>query len=205
MTCECTFDPEAHVYRINGCVVPGVTSAIGDVVGGFRADEYYLTRGRANHACYAMLAEGRLGAYGPVCAGFVRAWRAWAADCCPQPVVGLIERQLYSLRYRYAGTLDLVAWLTLRDGKPARRMVIDYKGTIDPRNEYQLAAYALALEEIGQPCNLGLAVELREDGTYKLSKVYDLKRARAGWLAILSAHNIRREIGEAGNRRTANG
>jgi citrate synthase len=61
------------------------------------------------------------------------------------------------------------------------------------------------VEEIGQPCNLGLAVELREDGTYKLSKVYDLKRARAGWLAVLSVHNIRREIGEAGKARSENG
>jgi hypothetical protein len=43
--------------------------------------------------------------------------------------------------------------------------------------------------------NYGLAVEIREDGTYHMSEVWNLARAKAQWLSLLCAYNLRRECG----------
>ena len=69
-----------------------------------------------------------------------------------------------------------------------KEWLIDFKGTLGPAVPYQLAAYSLAR---GGP-KLGVGVEIRDDGTYRLSQVYDLKRYQQGWLALLTAYGIRR-------------
>jgi len=55
----CTFDPDAHVYRIRCRPVPHVTGILRDVVPGWQADPWYLSRGRTVHACVALLAAGK--------------------------------------------------------------------------------------------------------------------------------------------------
>ena len=41
----------------------------------------------------------------------------------------------------------------------------------------------------------GLGVEIREDGTYRMSEVWDLKRYKAEWLCLLTAWRVRRKCG----------
>ena len=58
---------------------------------------------------------------------------------------------------------------------------------------YQLAAYSTAY---GKPeIRWGYGVEIREDGTYRMTERYDLRRYSAEWLALLAAYNVRRKCG----------
>lgn len=184
----CTFSPEPHEYRIDGRIVPSVTQIIGDVLPGWKAPQWYLERGRANHACYALLAQGTAFLPDPVCEGFIAAWRKWAEHVRLEPLV--IEHPVYSLRYRFAGTLDLIG---IVQGNP---MIVDYKGTLDARAKWQIAAYSIAEAETSgkRAFNVGVGVELRENGTFRMSEIYDLHRPRQEVLALLSAFNMRREL-----------
>ena len=55
---DCTFNDATHEYRIGGRFVPSVTQVLGDLLPCFQAGEWYLERGRAVHACAAMIAKG---------------------------------------------------------------------------------------------------------------------------------------------------
>ena len=108
-----------------------------------------------------------------------------------RPFVVAVEFRVGSSLHGYAGTLDLLAEIN------GKLMVIDWKASVAHSARYQLAAYAIAYgETIGAACpRYGCAVELGEDGLYRMSEVWDLRRLRAGWLALLGAWRIRREAG----------
>lgn len=190
---EQTFDPATHTYRIDGRPVPSVTQVLGDVLPGWQASEWYLERGRAVHACAAMIAKGQTFTHDPQIDGQVRALRRFFAEV--KPLVLAVEQQVYSTSYRYAGTLDL---LTRKPGG-LQLMVVDFKASLAPATLYQCAAYALAYDDgpnAGRvPVNLGCGVEIRDDGTYKMSEVWNLKQYKPQWLALLTAYNIRRRCG----------
>jgi len=183
------FDEAAHVYTLNGEVVPSVTQVLGDVLPGWQAGEWYLQRGQAVHAAAAMIAWGVEFDHDPQIEGQVRACRRFFREV--QPRVIQVEFRVASEVHGYAGTLDLLATI---NGKPT---VLDWKASIAPSARYQVAAYALAYGESQvAPCpRYGCAVALGEDGYYKMSKMWDLRQLRAGWLALLAAHRIRREAG----------
>jgi hypothetical protein len=177
-----------HKYTINGRPVPSVTQVLGDVLPGWQASEWYMQRGTAVHACAALIAQGKTFRNDPQIDGQVSACRRFFREI--RPAVRLVEYRVASVRHGYAGTLDLVAevgsWLA----------VLDWKASIGPAARYQVTAYALALEEMdGRGPRWGCAVELREDGTYRMSEVWDTRRLRAGWLAIVGAYRVRRECG----------
>lgn len=180
-----TFDEEKHTYAINGRAVPNVTGVLSDLLPGFRASSWYLQRGRAVHSCAAMIAKGQMFEHDPRIAGQVAAIRRFHRDV--QPEIFAVETQVYSERYQYAGTLDLACRI---DG---RLMVADYKASVTASTIYQLAAYALACP--GQEYRYGVGVEIHEDGTYKLSEIWDLKRAKQEWLSLLATYNIRARLG----------
>ena len=69
------FNEAAHQYTLNGHDVPSVTQVLGDVLPGWRADDWYLERGRAVHACAAMIARGEEFDHDSVIAGQVAACR----------------------------------------------------------------------------------------------------------------------------------
>ena len=49
---EIDFDELTHTYKLYGSPVPSVTQVIGEIIGsGWKAAEWYLTRGRAIHKC----------------------------------------------------------------------------------------------------------------------------------------------------------
>lgn len=194
----CNYDDEKHEYTIGGAIVPHVTGVLADLLPSWKAAEWYLQRGRAVHACAAMIAQGVEFEHDPRIAGQVAACKKFFADLKPRVVA--FERPVFSRRYRYGGTLDLLAKL------PGRFLVIDYKATLTEAVPLQCAAYALAMEEAAQMSTIqyGAGVELREDGTYKMSDIYKLARFRQEWLALLTAFNIRKHFkvrreGEAWN------
>lgn len=179
-----TFTEQGHVYAINGRVVPSVTAVLNDLIPGWHASEWYLQRGTAVHACAAMVAKRMRFTNAPEIDGQVAAIRRFFQEVNPQVID--VELRLYSETYAYAGTCDLIAVLP---GNP-RRVVLDWKGSIGKAAPYQLAAYGLMYD-----IDHGAAIEIREDGTYKMSEVWNLRRYKQEWLALLTAYNVRRRAG----------
>ncbi len=186
------FDADTHTYRLDGKRVPSVTQVLDDLLPGWQAEEWYLQRGTAVHACAPLVARGIEFTHDGQIDGQVAALRRFFREVKPEVIA--CEERVYSTRHGYAGTLDLVARVN------GTVCVIDYKASIPVSVPYQLAAYAVAY---GEPPNIieprrGIAVQLIDDGTYRMSSAYDLREYRARWLALLGAHNIRRECGIIG-------
>lgn len=187
-------DAATHTYRIDGRVVPSVTRVLRDVLppswqsSGEEA-AWYMQRGRAVHAAAALIARDRQFDADPAIVGYVAAIRAWWTIARPAPIA--IEEPVYSRTHQYAGTPDLVAAIQ------GRRCVIDYKsGSADYTARLQVAAYAMAMPmpSATRP-RLGLIVELREDGTYRSSEMFELARYGREWLAVLTTYRIRQRMG----------
>lgn len=188
-----TFDHATHTYTIDGRRVPSVTQVLNDVVPGWQASEWHLQRGQAVHACCAILARGEdfdidLSDQKPEdradIEGRIDACRKFFAEVHPE--VMAVEQTVYSTAYQYAGTFDLMARIQ------GTVVMVDYKSTLTPTVPIQIAAYAHA-----HSANMlrGLGVELREDGTYRMSEIYDLRKPFQKWLAVLTAYGVRRECG----------
>jgi hypothetical protein len=182
------FDSDNHQYYItvNGVErkVPSVTQVLKDLLPTWRASEFFLGKGRAVHAAAAFVARGIAFEHDPRISGQVEAVRKFFREI--RPTVMAVERPVYSTRYLYGGTLDLVCEIN------KRIVVADYKAAITPATIYQCAAYGLVYPKTLQH---GMGVELHENGSYKLSEVWDLKRAQQEWLSLLTAFRIRERLG----------
>ena len=167
---------------------PFATQILGDLLPSFQAADWYLERGRAVHACAALVAQGKDFDSDPQIAGQVKAIRKFFADI--KPTVFEVEKQVYSVARQYAGTLDLLV------GVSGEVVVADYKAALTQAVPYQCAFYAMAYGEgrAGEPKH-GMGIELHEDGTYKLSELYDLRRYKNEALALLTAYRARRKCG----------
>lgn len=187
------FDPELHRYwmTVNGIErpVPSVTQVLGDLLPGWRASEFYLGRGRAVHACAALVAKGIHFEHDPRIAGQVEAVRRFLQEA--KPDILDIEQQVYSERFFYGGTLDFTAMIPYKGF--FRPCVFDYKASVRPSTIYQCAAYALAYQR--HQIDLGCGVELHDDGTYTMTEIWPLDRAKREWLHLLGAYNIRTRLG----------
>jgi hypothetical protein len=183
-----TFDATTHTYKIEGVAVPSVTQVLSDLIPGWQASEWYLQRGTAVHACCAMIARGVAFDHDPAIDGQVSACRRFFEEVKPYALYCTTECRLFSNRYNFGGTLDLVAVI----GND--RTIIDWKASFGAALPYQLAAYSIMYHEVFHGCviNRGVGVQLNEDGTYKMSQVYDLRNYKNGFLALLSAYKIRR-------------
>lgn len=184
MAADCRFDTEKHRYYINDRPVPSVTQVLADLLPGWRASDWYLQRGRAVHACAALVAQGKQFEHDERITGQVAACQKFFADLKPE-VLG-VEERFYSERYQFAGTADLIAMIQ------GRKTFVDYKASLTGSVPIQCAAYSLASGSTGPLWGLG--VELHEDGSYKMSELYDLRRYTSEWLALLTAFNVRRRL-----------
>ncbi|MFA5706858.1 MAG: hypothetical protein WDA41_10925 [Candidatus Neomarinimicrobiota bacterium] len=152
-----TFSEETHQYTWNNEPVPSVTQVIGEWVkcGGMYVSIFTGTQvpadkfeaaGRFGTAVHKMLhsyLEGSLdfGLLTDDLLMIFTQFEAWREIFRPEPLY--IERQLYSERYLYAGTMDLVCTIG-RD-----RWIVDYKtGGYDMAGP-QLAAYEKLDQEDG--------------------------------------------------------
>jgi len=183
-------DPVKWEYRLDGVVIPSVTQVISETVGvGWKAAQWYLDRGRAVHACCAMIGRGVEFDHDPAITGQVAACRRWYADNTPEVIE--VETAMASSTYRYAGTPDLVCKLR------GVRVIVDFKASLDPSIELQLGGYSGLV-----PTVYGLGVELREDGTYRQTKKIRMQPARNSFFACLTVWGLKRKY----NRRDeANG
>lgn len=186
-----TFDEASHAYTLAGRKVPSVTQVLADLIPGWQASEWYLDRGKAVHACAAMIIQGVPFEHDPIISGQVAACKRFVAEV--RPTVHAVERRVYSARYQYAGTLDALIAIKRQKGL----VVLDWKASIAKSLPYQLAAYAAAYtEETGVKVKHGMGVVLKDDGTYRMTEIFDLRRYAQKWLGLLAAYGVRRECGQ---------
>jgi len=183
------FDEPTHTYTLNGRKVPSVTQIIRSLIPCFEADQWYLDRGTAVHACAALIAWGKEFTNDPQIDGQVKAIRAWFRDVKPA-VIGA-EHIICHATLRYAGRYDLFC------GIGGNNVLVDYKGSPCPDvTRIQLGGYALAMDP-GGPV-IGYEVQPRDDGSYKMGEKLDLKAGRREFAALLGAWNIREKMGVNG-------
>lgn len=183
-----TFDEARHAYTLAGRPVPSVTTILNTVFPrSWNCDDWYLTRGSALHAAIQLKAADKLDvssvdeSYRPRLAAFERFVSETGYAVLES------EMRLGSTTYQYAGTAD--ALLALPDG---RVCLADWKSSVEGRVELQLGAYNLALKETRKlAVEVGIAVELRGDGTYRMHPFQKrlLDRFSQEFLGVLTAYN----------------
>lgn len=199
---QLVFEPEGHVYRIGGQVVPSVTQLLDDA--GLTVDyaaippatlRHARLRGLHVDACCDLLDEDALdwSSVHPECVPYVEAWARFRADTGYAPAAGQVP--LYH-PLGYAGTADSVG--TLR----GQWVVVERKATTKMAATYalQTAAYAQApyaappgggpLTPVawGTPARLG--VQLKRDGSY-LVVPYDDAEDLAAFLGVVALYRWR--------------
>jgi hypothetical protein len=129
--------------------------------------DFYRRRGTAVHLATSLFDQGHLADVDDRLLGYLEAWKAWLKVSGFK--ASLIEHQVWSQTYLYAGTLDRYGTL---DGKTA---LVDIKsGQIAGYAALQLAAYKRALEErTGVLVQRRVAVQLSSDGKFKVKEYTD--------------------------------
>lgn len=166
---EIQFDEERHEYRINGALVPSVTTIIRPIQthgGSEETREHKRQLGKAVDKAIELYEQDDLdvGSLDPEAVPFFEGWLKFKKDtgfqgCIMQPVV-------WSTRLRCAGKPDL---LGTRDGKAIDEL-LDVKCTwaMDPATAIQTAGYTLlGAHSFGWKIKRRGAVQLSREGTYR--------------------------------------
>jgi len=193
-----TFDPEKHVYCLDGQQVPSVTQILRTlgIIDTRWATEHALERGTAVHQAIQFLVEDDLdwSTVTPEIAPYLDAFWQFAGDVELQ--VNDTEMIVYSPTHRYAGRLDLLATVQ------GERAIIEIKtGKALDWVNLQLAAYAMCYDGV-LPARFCL--ELRANGTYRLTehrKPTDLSE----WMSCLAVYQIRKRTGTLNGGNNGNG
>ena len=179
------FDPILHRYAIDNRPVVSVTQALQEVFSlkYWYATDWHKDRGRAVHACAALIARGKQFKHDPQITGQVAACRLFFKE--NEIEVLEVEKPLFSTIYNFAGTPDLICIIK------GHKCVVDYKASMTDLVFIQLGGYAVLKPEVTH----GMGVELREDGKYKCTKIVKIARFRNEFLSCLSVWNIRKRLG----------
>lgn len=140
-----SFNAQSHEYSIDGRSVPSVTGVLSGrrMYSGsaFWTDES-RDRGTAVHAAIHYLQEDALdwSSLDPRVEPYVRGYQSFRRDAQFSPLHS--EKQLYSRKWQFAGTLDCIGWIGID------LVLIDFKtGAFHETYALQLAAYMLLVEE----------------------------------------------------------
>jgi hypothetical protein len=183
----CTFDPVKHEYRIDGRLVPGVTSIIKPYYrGAERFTEEGRERGRRVHLAAQFFLENDLdeSSVDPTIEGYLEAIRRLDAAVGLRRPTAKIEVPLFSTDLGFAGIPD---WH--HEGRtPTMALtdtILDWKSSdsIDPVTALQTAGYEFLT---GRRCRR-IGVSLRANGTFKLVEFTD-RSDRAHFLNALALH-----------------
>lgn len=193
-----TFDPEPHVYRVDGRKVPSVTQVLGAVYGDLIwpwTNEFAMERGRLVHHALHLWIIGDLDpktlsnyVAGYVAAG-IRFLQESGFEIAQVGGAPASENRMYSAIYDFAGTADIFGTLN------RKLSVVDFK-TGEPGWACgpQTMAYALMWQEMyGTVPRDRYGLHLHEDGTYQLVPYKDARNDQADFLAALRVMK-RREV-----------
>lgn len=179
---------DEHRYWVDGKEKPSVhaileAAGITDVS---QVLEYYLTRGTHVHQITELVDEDDLDYDGldPALKPFTDAYLSFIDAL--KPVYLASEQFVYHPIDEYCGQLDRVAMIS------DVCMVVDFKSGDKPAwwTPIQLVAYLDALPaEVGNPKQMR-AVSLKGDGTWEISKPYNITKARKAWRSCLNVYKL---------------
>ena len=186
-----TLEPEKHVYTVGKRVVPGVTSILQDNFGVKPYwSEWHAQKGTAVHQAIALLVKDELDweSVDHRITGRIKAFQRFIQETGYEVLWS--EESLFSKRYQFAGTLDLVVF----DGA-ADHILIDIKPpSAEPIVDLQLAGYSLLFDERGtQKTKRAACVCLKDNGYYSMKWVDNLVLSKRVFLACLTVSNWQKE------------
>ena len=164
---ELQFEPKKHIYKLNGLIVPSVTTLMNPL-----SREYYggidektlhnaAMRGDSVHSAIESYTLYGIKDIETENEGYLEAAIRWMKDYNVEPHSS--EARIYHKFLNYAGTLDLSC---LENGVST---LVDFKTTasFSPMlTGVQLEAYRKALESHGIHHDRKLIIQLKKDGTY---------------------------------------
>ena len=167
------FDPEPHIYTVDGRVIPSVTQILEDTgLVDYSAlppsiRDAALERGEQVHRAIALYFQGDLDESSVPAnyQGYFQAALTFCMDVDMKTEPDGLEMRGYVERPEYCGTLDLVGNLLVpRIGR--RNCLVDWKtGAAEPWVRLQTAAYAKFFEH--PATRYRVCVELHQNGAYK--------------------------------------
>ncbi len=191
---ELAFDEAVHTYRLNGQIIPSVTTLMKPL-----SDDFYRTvdlevlnraaqRGTAIHNAIENYIEFDIRDIPPQYAGYFEAFLQWWNYRKPEPLA--LEKRVYHKILRYAGTADLVCII---DG---RLTLVDYKSSAQVNGKLcavQLEGYDRAFESHGIKIDDRLILHLSRDGGYTEAP---FQRSTRCWSVLSSLLTIRNYMDE---------
>lgn len=165
---ELTFDSKKHYYRLNGRYIPAVSTVMKPLTSALYKDideailKAAAERGTAVHEMIENYLKFGWTEPNPPYQGYFDAFLRWHNDYSPTLVSS--ELRAYHPLYHYAGTSDFLGYID------NRLTLVDFKTTAvlhDHLVRIQDEAYARALREHKVPVEVGGAVQLMKDGTYR--------------------------------------
>lgn len=187
---ELLFDEATHTYTVGGVVVPSVTQILAPLndLSFIKPEvlQYKRDLGTAVHKATELYDMGELDeeSVADVVRPYLDAWIRLRREL-PFEILGMEER-VFHPAHRYAGTYDRQVLL---EGK---RCIFDLKtGAMYPSYGPQTAAYKNAVEKMtGKRIEGRYAVELRDDGTYRLHEMTDPEDWQV-FLGCLALHRFK--------------
>ena len=151
-------------------------------------DPWYASRGKALHHAIFLHNKGTLDTIPEEIKGRFEAYLKFAGQTGFVPKWS--ELQLYSKKYHFAGTPDMVGSIS----GSYNLTLVDIKSSLEPKVELQIGGYCLLYEEnfrriISRAC----AVELKANGNYNIKWIKDIKRAKRVFLATLTISGWQKE------------
>lgn len=165
---ELTFEEVSHVYRLDGLVIPSVTTLMKPL-----SEAYYggidtkvlgkaADRGSAVHSAIDTYSKYGIIDIEPELEGYFEAFLAWSKDYEVKPYA--TETKTYNRALLYAGTVDMSC------SERGVDTIADFKTTASYSPMLcgvQLEAYERAQESHGIKYQNRAIIQLKKDGTYR--------------------------------------
>lgn len=194
-----TFDDARHSYHLDGKPVPSVTKVISNISEDLMLSTPFIRKtviGTNVHRICEKINNGErvnIAALSEDVSSYVQGYISFLE--AGEYTVEASELRVYSAKYRYAGTLDILA----RD-KKGRRVIMDIKTSalVSPTTALQLSAYEHAyreMEGIKKSEKIGrICIWLTGDGGYELIHYKDPGDYNV-YICKLVAFNWDRKVG----------
>lgn len=164
---ELKFDDEHHIYRLDGTIIPSVSSIMEPLSGAKYAGisgrtlEKAANKGTSVHNSIENFIKFGIEDVNPAHRGYFNAFREWWEKKQPE-LVGS-ECRIYHKILQYGGTIDLLAYIR------GALTLVDFKSTYalsDMTCGVQLEAYAQALASHGIHVEQKMILQVKKDGKH---------------------------------------
>ena len=188
-TTTLVLDEEAHEYRLNGAVLPGVTNVLKhhSLIPNFPSGPY-KTRGKAIHTATQKWDEGYDVKPGAKIAGYLESYKKVLMEYRFEWLE--IEDRRWHPTLLYAGTIDRYGQLIGPEGIPVgNKCIADIKsGETGDETDLQTAAYAMLIDPVHFRSLDRYKIRLYEDGSAGKVTRYTNPFAFEAWVGYLNTY-----------------